>query len=921
MLDDDGGYEERFSVPIDDEDGDTDRLAEALMREAEPEPEPEPEPEVDAEPDADAELDADSEQSQLVVEEEPEQVEEPETVIDLEPEIEAISVDETEPATERQPSLEPAWASRTGLSSLVTALAYILPIVAAIGFVVVANAIVDPPITPGEVVTWWLIMIGGAFVSALVVERLTKRLLPLAAFLRLGLAFPETAPSRLSLALKSRTTAQIRRRLERGSLIDASTPQEGAEQLVSLTAALSVHDRLTRGHAERVLEYSSLIAEQMELERADRIRLDWAALLHDVGKFDVDPDILTKRSRLTSFEWESVTEHATSGGQHLEAMRPWLQGWADAPVHHHEHFDGSGYPEALSGDQISLAGRIVSVADAYDVMTSNQSYTPAMSAADALIELQANSGSQFDPRVVHAFASLTSAQAEPPLGRIGWRAAFGPGAFGIRAVAVLGAGAVAALIGLVGGQFGWQPPESLAFEDFLPTSVAGVEDETIEIELATNRDVDEFNIDSIDGPATAEIDDTTLIIEPEPNANGTVTVIVTACGGGGCDTTTIVAEVVAVNDPPLAGGDEASVDGSQATIRIPVLANDSDADDGDLRIEEANINDGEGVVRIVENATALDFSPNPGSLGPWELEYVVTDGVGGFDRGIVTILDDNLEPQATDDAVTVTAGDSVRFDPRDNDIDDGGRSGLRVVEVNAPRDVDVEFGPQWIEFIAGNEPGEVEFTYSVSDAKGREATASVAVTVEPVPIEVNPDSATTREDTAVTVNVLANDGPDLAQIDPSTLRVVSASAGTLALGTGTISYTPPPNASGEAEIVYEVCTVSGECGQAALTIEVTSVNDLTTFAADGEIRIPSNAGPQVIQWIVVSSGEVTPPAGSTFNISTDRTALFSRVPSITNQGRLSFTPLNGASGTASVTITTNDPTNGRRVFRIRLILT
>ena len=462
-------------------------------------------------------------------------------------------------------------------------------------------------------------------------------------------------------------------------------------------------------------------------------------------------------------------------------------------------------------------------------------------------------------------------------------------------------------------------PEALAFNEEIPAQVEIVEDETLEVELDTNGTAEEFTVESVEGPATAEIDESTLFIEPVQDESGTVTVIVTACGDEGCVTTTIVAEVVARNDPPFANFDEASIGGGEQVITIPVLENDSDVEDLDLEVLEAEVSEGGGEVTVVDDGTALQFRPDPGSLGPWTMTYVVTDGFGGFDQGTVTILDGNLEPQPADDQTAVLIGESVRVSPLENDIDDGGRDGLRIVEVSEPATGSVQFGEDWIDYVSGSEPGEVGFTYVVADSNGREADATVTVDVEAPEIVLVNDTATTQENTAIEVDVLANDGPSAASIDPQTLTVTSASSGTVAVGNGLITYDPPTDAAGEAFITYEVCSEFGECGQATLSIVVDAVIE-GAFSSDGEIRLPANAGPQLVPWLAVSSGESTPPAGSRFQISTDSPGLFSSAPTIASNGGLSFTPRPGASGTATTRITATDPANGRRVFEIRIVV-
>src|SRR5208282_4683140 len=128
-----------------------------------------------------------------------------------------------------------------------------------------------------------------------VCERLTRKVLPLAVLLKMGMAFPGRAPKRLSVAMRSWTTRDLSRRIEEARCQGITDePTVAAEHIVALAATLNAHDRKTRGHAERVRAVTDLIAEELRLPTDDRDRLRWSALLHDVGKLTVHSDILNK---------------------------------------------------------------------------------------------------------------------------------------------------------------------------------------------------------------------------------------------------------------------------------------------------------------------------------------------------------------------------------------------------------------------------------------------------------------------------------------------------------------------------------------------------------------------------------------------------------------------------------------------------
>lgn len=180
-----------------------------------------------------------------------------------------------------------------------------------------------------------------------------------------------------------------------------------------LAASLSRHDRATRGHSERVRALTDMIANELNLAELDRDRLRWSALLHDVGKLTVHPETLNKLGQLTEEELEQLRSHPLEGRRLISPLSSWLGEWSLAIEQHHESFDGNGYPFGLSGSKISLAARIVAVADAFDVMTSGRSYKKALSTKAARKELTRCAGSQFDPVIVRAFLDFS-------LGRLRW---------------------------------------------------------------------------------------------------------------------------------------------------------------------------------------------------------------------------------------------------------------------------------------------------------------------------------------------------------------------------------------------------------------------------------------------------------------------------------------------------------------------
>jgi hypothetical protein len=258
-----------------------------------------------------------------------------------------------------------------------------------------------------QVVVAWVGLSLIGVVLLVLTERATRQFLPIVALLRLGVAFPDVAPSRYRTALKAGSTRSLRRTRRRLRLPESElAPAEAAACLLELVGALGVHDGATRGHCERVRAYTELLAEELGLPRAQRHQLRWGGLVHDVGKVRIPKAVLNKRSALGEDDWELIRRHPLDGLELAAPLRPWLGDAILAVSDHHERWEGGGYPTGVAGTEIALSGRIVAVADAFDVMTSARSYKQPISAEAARQELAACAGRQFDPDVVRAFLTI-----------------------------------------------------------------------------------------------------------------------------------------------------------------------------------------------------------------------------------------------------------------------------------------------------------------------------------------------------------------------------------------------------------------------------------------------------------------------------------------------------------------------------------
>jgi putative nucleotidyltransferase with HDIG domain len=174
---------------------------------------------------------------------------------------------------------------------------------------------------------------------------------------------------------------------------------------------LRLRDVYTRGHSERVAEYAAAIAGSMGLseESIERIRL--AAQLHDLGKVGLSDSVLCKAGRLTTDEYTEVQHHPQTGAEIVERV-PALAELAPIVRHHHERYDGTGYGDGLSGEDIPLESRILAVADSFDAMTSSRAYREALSSSAAFEEILACQGSQFDPGIVMHLRAAIAADSE-----------------------------------------------------------------------------------------------------------------------------------------------------------------------------------------------------------------------------------------------------------------------------------------------------------------------------------------------------------------------------------------------------------------------------------------------------------------------------------------------------------------------------
>jgi putative nucleotidyltransferase with HDIG domain len=189
-------------------------------------------------------------------------------------------------------------------------------------------------------------------------------------------------------------------------------PGDTLRIIIALAIAIDAKDPYTRGHSVRVARYAAATAEELGLEPQETETILHAGLLHDIGKIGVSELILHKPAVLNVAEWEAIRDHPITGAKILGPI-PSLRKVTPMVRHHHEHYDGTGYPQGISREKIPLGARILAVADAFEAMTSHRPYRRAMYPAQATGILKRGMDKQWDAQVVRAFLRTLGRGAIP----------------------------------------------------------------------------------------------------------------------------------------------------------------------------------------------------------------------------------------------------------------------------------------------------------------------------------------------------------------------------------------------------------------------------------------------------------------------------------------------------------------------------
>ena len=165
--------------------------------------------------------------------------------------------------------------------------------------------------------------------------------------------------------------------------------------------------RYTYGHVEKVVIYCRAIAEELNLSKSDKDTLIYGAYMHDIGKINIDEDILNKKMKLSDDEWMQLKKHPENGVEIIKSVKA-LKNVIPLILYHHERYDGKGYPNNLKGEEIPYLARILTIADSFDAMTTNRPYNVRKSFKEAVEELRKCSGTQFDKEIVEVFIKALS---------------------------------------------------------------------------------------------------------------------------------------------------------------------------------------------------------------------------------------------------------------------------------------------------------------------------------------------------------------------------------------------------------------------------------------------------------------------------------------------------------------------------------
>jgi HD-GYP domain-containing protein (c-di-GMP phosphodiesterase class II) len=841
------------------------------------------------------------------------------------------------------------WSAHRGRALAVRAVVYLTPVVASIVFVHYAGQIVPAPLSSLWLyLAWWFGLSVAATGVLVAIDRITRRLLPLAALLQLSLVFPDEAPSRFKIAFRAGDVDRLEARLAaKEAVAAAATPAEAANRLLELVAALNIHDPLTRGHCDRVRAYSVLIGEELGLKPEELDLLNWAALLHDVGKLDVPTEILSKDGKPTDEEWQVLRLHPIYGEELVEAMADWLGPWTSAVGFHHERWDGKGYPRGLAGEEIPLPGRIVAVADVFDVITSVRSYKKASAAEEGRAEIARCAGTQFDADVVRAFLNVSLGRMRLVMGPLSWlahapmlgRLPFTP-ALGTAAGA-LSVAATSAVAGIVP-----TPPAATAAvrAATAPAAVAAPA-----ARGATRRATPQaaHRVVLRRRPVAGAVHASTAARRPAPAAVPTATAAPAVADPPAAPAAEAPAPAPTTEPAPVppaprfsGGGDVSVAEDSPAAS----LAWASTSDDDVTYATSAFTPDLFSVQPSISPAGVLSFTPAKDANGSTTVVATAGNANGLSDprsfRVTVTPVDDPPSFTGAGDVTAVEGGGATTI-AWASQISPGPPNEARQhVTFEAVAKDESLFAPGGLPVV--DERGNLSFT-PAAFANGRtrvqvtaiddggtanggvdRTTATFALTI--LPRNHGPVIAGIGD-----VRALEDSGPQAIQWitstspgapDESTQSVQLSttndhpelfSAQPALSQSGVLTFTPAADASGTATVEVTARDDGGTANDGVdtttlkFTITVKPVDDAPSFTGGGNVSTREDAAATLLWASAISPGPANESAQHvTFDVTNDRNALFLVQPTLNAAGKLSYKPAPDANGTATVTVVAHD---------------
>jgi hypothetical protein len=784
------------------------------------------------------------------------------------------------------------WSSRPWRARTLRVLVYAVPVAGSLAFVRLGTSITGVPTGSLWVfLLWWLGMSLAATAVVSLMYAVTRRLLPLGALLELSLVFPDEAPSRFRLALRSGTVESLEQRMRLlKEASEAPTAQEAAEILLQLVAALDLHDRITRGHAERVRAYSYTLGRELSLSTDDLDRLNWAALLHDIGKLEVSPEILNKPGKPTEEEWQQLRQHPLHGETMVEPLRDWLGSWTEAVGYHHERWDGKGYPRGIAGEQIPLAGRIVAIADVFDVITSARSYKEAGGTSEARAEIARCSGSQFDPSLVRAFVNMSLGKMRLVMGPLAWLT-HAPLLARLPLTPAIGAslGGVAALAA---------------------ASVTGLAGQPQPAQAAVLRAVQAAAPAAVAQPALrAQPTPPVARSRPKPPAGQTPAVPTPAAVAAVIPPTQIEATPTAP--------DVAPVPPSAPRVSPPPAPRQPDPPPTPRAAPPAP-------------SPAPPTPPKPPPAAPPAPPAASVNAAPSFTSGANQVVPEDAGAQSLAGwATAISAGPAGESAQTVSFSAGNDNSGLFAVQPSVAANGTLSYTP------AADANGVATVTVTAQDNGGTAGGGSDTSSAHTFTITVGAANDAPSFTAGANQVVLEDAGAQSVaswataiSVGPAneSAQTLSFSAGNNNAGlfagqpavaaNGTLNYTPAADANGVATITVTAQDNGGGSDTSSVhtfTITVGAANDAPSFTSGANQVVLEDAGAQsVAGWATaISAGPANESAQTvSFNAGSTNPGLFTVQPSVAANGTLNYTPAANANGAATVTVTAQDNGGG-----------